>query len=65
MSAFIFIRAHVSLTFIITSKSDEKEHVPKQRHLRQQLYMLEYVFCVDKNKILSIVEGYSAGIIGL
>jgi hypothetical protein len=51
MCAFMFTRTHVSLTFIITSKSDEKEHVPKQRHLRQQLYMLEYVFCVDKNKI--------------
>jgi hypothetical protein len=51
MSAFMFTRAHVSLTFIITSKSDEKEHVSKQRRLRQQHYMLEYVLCVDKNKI--------------
>jgi hypothetical protein len=45
MSAFMFTRAHVSLSFIITSKSDEKEHVPKQRRLRQELYMLEIVLC--------------------
>jgi hypothetical protein len=45
MSAFMFTRAHVSLTFIITSKSDEKEHVPKQHRLRQQLYVLDIVLC--------------------
>jgi hypothetical protein len=45
MSTFMFTRAHVSLTFIITSKCDEKEHVPKQRRLRQQPYLLEIVLC--------------------
>jgi hypothetical protein len=45
MSTYMFTRAHVSLTFVITSKSDEKEHVPKQRRLRQQLYILEIVLC--------------------
>jgi hypothetical protein len=45
MSTIMFTREHVSLTFIITSKSDEKEHVPKQRRLRQQIYMLVIVLC--------------------
>jgi hypothetical protein len=45
MSSFMFPRAHVFLTFITTSKSNEKEHVPKQRRLSQQLYMLEIVLC--------------------
>jgi hypothetical protein len=45
MSTFMFTRTQVSLTFIITSKSDEKEHVPKQRRLRQQPYILQNVLC--------------------
>jgi hypothetical protein len=43
----MFSKSHMSLIFLITSMSYEKEHVPKRHHLRQQPYML----CVGKNKI--------------